>query len=897
MESTRPDPQKLLKRVQETEAQASRGKLKIYFGAYPGVGKTYTMLKEAIALREQGLDIVVGLAESHGRIEIETMLKQLEHLPKQALTYREKTLYELDIDAVLKRDPALVLIDELAHTNVPGSRHAKRWQDIEEILARGIDVATTLNVQHLESLNDVVTQIIHTPIQETVPDSVLTMATTIELVDLPPDDLLKRLEEGKVYVPEQAALAKESFFKKGNLIALRELALRVTAERVETEVLLYRQDFGIKTVWPTKHKILVCVGNDAASIKLLRSAKRLVNTLELASKIQKIKVTWIAVHVDSPTFIFGESPQKEERLKQNLDLAEKLGADIRILNDLNIAKAILDFAREQNVTQIIVGKKIRTRWQDLIFGSLADEIVRLGKGIDVSIISSEADALPSNESVSPKSTAVPRIPWVTYGLAVSMVAVITGFNFLIYPLIRPNNSIMLYLLGVILVALSGKIGPTLVATILSVLSFDYFLMPPTYGDNGRLEYFITLTVMMVVAIVISYLTILSRRQTFLAKESEKRTAFLHKLSQQLTSVSGIDKIRDQALAFLVDAFHCEAAILITEEDRLNIRGSSDAESVLSEKDQGIVQWVLDLGRMAGLGTDTLSFSKSLFLPLSGSHGTLGVLKLRPQEEGQTFSETQIKSLEACANQIAVAIEAEQVGEEHQKLAIRLESDRVQNALLKNLTKDLRKPLISIMSNATTQMEMASTLDAGAIEKIANEIYNEAEQMNRLVHNLLQIVYLESEKVVLKKMPMPLKKIIDAFMINLNKKMKKKVVYLHIPSELPEISVDEALIKEVFLNLFDNAVKFTPPDTPIDISATVKETWIIVSVEDRGPGIVSDEVNRLFEKFYRGREITTEWGLGLGLAICQKIITVHGGEIWAENRVGGGAAFRFSLPIS
>lgn len=881
MDEKRPNPDTLLHQVQEEERQESRGKLKIYLGAAPGVGKTYTMLNDALAERAQGLDVIVGVVESHGRQEIETMLKEFEILPRRVVDYHGKQLLEFDIDAVLKRQPGLILIDEMAHTNAPGMRHKKRWQDIKELLDRGNNVWTTLNVQHIESLNDDISQIIHAPVHETVPDSMIEMADTIELIDLPPEELLKRLHEGKVYVPAQAEIAANSFFRKGNLIALRELALRTTAKRVGAQVLLYRQGQGIKQIWPTMEKILVCVGSGQESLKLLRAAKRMAASLQ---------ADWIAVYVDIPTI--RSSDVKRDLAIQNLRFAEQLGAQTRIISGFDIVSEVMGFAREQNVTQIMIWKFVDAPWRDLIFRSLAHEFLRKSGDIDVYIMTGTRQNKPEKKIPIKYVT-----PWRDYVLSISIVVVTTIVNFFIYPYVSSSSLIMIYLLGMTSIALLGSVGPSILGTILSVVAYDYFFISPffQFTINNR-ESFFTLVVMLIVSQVISQLTLLIRHQSAASRLNESETSALYTLSRQLSSMRGVDKLLNTAINYISELFNSKIIALLPKSGHLEIRARCRTNQELDAKELGIAQWVYELGQKAGLGTDSLPFSDALYIPLLGSQDVIGVLRIHPDVKEYLASPEKMHLLDACANQIALALEVDRLHDQQKKSEFQSEKDRVRNSLLQSISHDLRTPLQGIIGAASTQIEMAKSLDARAIKKLGKDIYIEAEQLSRLINNLLQITYLETDQPELQKQLLSLPEIIHTVVNNSIEKLSKRPVLIDIPGDLPNIPFDSNLIKEVLINLIDNAVKFTPPESPIDIAVVLEKNKVIVSIKDRGPGIVLDEVNKLFEKFYRGRMLTTERGLGLGLAICRMIIEAHGGKIWAENRSNGGAVFKFTLPI-
>lgn len=881
MTDKRPDPDTLLQQVQEQERHEQRGKLKIYLGAAPGVGKTYTMLHDALAVRAQGLDVIIGVVESHGRSEIDGIVKEFEQLPRINIDYHGTQLRELNLDAVFKRHPGLVMIDEMAHTNALGMRHKKRWQDIKEILDRGIDVYTTLNVQHIESLNDDVSQIIHAPIRETVPDSMIELANTIELVDLPPEELLKRLSEGKVYVPKQAELAAESYFRKGNLIALRELALRAVARRVGAEVLLYRQGQGIKKIWPTVEKILVCVGSGAESMKLIRAAKRLASSLQ---------AEWIAVYVDIPRFAAAE--KKRSHAIQHLRFAEQLGAQTRIISGFDVVKEVMAFAHEQNVTQIMVWKEVRRRLKDIFFKSLAYEFLRNSGDIDVYVMTGERQAKSDKKKYVKATTS-----WRDYALSLAIVVLTTAVDFSLFPYVNASSLAMVYLLGMTSIALIGHFFPTLVGTILSILAYQFFFYPPYYSFSfENRESFFTLLVLLIVSQVISQLTLMIRHQTKAVRQTEYQTTALYTLSRRLSSLRGVDKLLDAGIQYISAIFDCKIIALMPEHKRLIIRARYKTNEELDAKEMGIAQWVFEIGQKAGLGTDSLSFSDALYVPLLGSQEAIGVLRIHPRKAEKLELPDNMNLLEACANQMALALEVDSLHDQKQVSKLQSEKDRARSALLKSISRDLRAPLLAILGAANTQIEMAKSMNTRSVRKVAKDIYFEAEQLNRLINNLLQITYLETKSVTLEKQLLSLNQTIKSIIKQSEKKLGKRSIALDLPANIPLVPFDNSLLQEVLLNLLDNAVKFTPADSPIEIAVMKEKKQVVVSVKDCGPGIVTDEINKLFEKYYRGRMLTSERGLGLGLAICRIIIEAHGGKIWAENSKQGGAVFKFTLPI-
>lgn len=873
--------------MQEDELLAKRGKLKIYLGAAPGVGKTYSMLTDGLAKHEQKIDVVVGLVEAHGRSEIDLLAKKLEILPRCKIEYHGHTLTEFDLDAALKRNPSIILIDEMAHTNASGMRHAKRWQDIKEILDRGIDVYTTLNVQHIESLNDVIAQIIHAHVKETVPDFMLERAEAIELIDLPTQELLKRLHEGKVYIPKQAEIASENFFREGNLNALRELALRVTAERVDAQLMRYRQGEGIHYIWPIKEKILVCIGGRAESAKLIRVAKRMAT---------KLQADLIAVHVESPLMPLAE--QASSGAINNLRLAEKLGAETYVLTGLDIVKEIINFAHEQNVTMIVVWKQIRSRWRDFLFRSLADELTRYSGEIDIHVITSEKDHMKplANISLEPKSIKPPSSWWV-YVIALGAVIFATLLNFALFPFVDLSVVIIMYLLSIMFVTIFGQMKPSFFASIVSVFACSFFFIYPYYNIiPGNYLANVTLGFMFLASLAICFYSIRFRTQVISARQSQHHTHILHRLSRQLASTRGEDKLLGIAIRYMSEIFDSDVLALCYEKNKLAIKVSYGSEPILSEKEFAVAQWVYDLGQIAGKGTDTLSFSDAVYVPLLVSHSTIGVLRIHPLAADRSFSPEQIHLMELCANQIAIALEVDRIEEHLKKSELQTEANHIRTTLLQLFSHDLRTPLIAVMGASTTLKELGHQLNQQEMQKISNTIYSELMQLNKLINNLLQMAYLEAEIIDLHLELQSLKHVIQVAVSTLTEKARIKNIHIEIPEDLERVMFDFKLMQEVFINLLDNAIKFTSEDSSVDINVNKTTENIVVCVGDHGLGIMVDEVDKLFEKFYRGRLLTTERGLGLGLAICFRIIRAHNGKIWAENRPDGGAVFCFTLPI-
>jgi two-component system sensor histidine kinase KdpD len=881
MADRRPDPDKMLARMREDEVKY-RGKLKIYLGAAPGVGKTHTMLEDAIEKREQGLDVIAGVVESHARKEIESLLQKVEILPRRIVEYHGKPLLEFDLDTALKRAPSLLLIDEMAHTNVPGLRHAKRWQDIKELLDRGIDVYTTLNVQHIESLNDVVTQISGIKVRETVPDSLIETADTIELVDLSPDDLLSRLQDGKVYIPAQVELATQHFFRKGNLTALRELALRFTAERVDVQVLSQRRGQGIEQTWPTRERLLVCAGSNPSTMKVIRRARRMAVNLH---------AEWIVVHVETPRQQLSDA--ERSNAIQNLRLAEKLGAETRILNGLNIAQEIIDFAREKNVTKIVIGKQVRSSWKDFVFGRLANDLIDKSGDIDVYII--RGNSGDEYVAPSPRQTPVKTTSRKSYLIAFLIICATTLINYVISPYAGLANLIMIYLLGVVVIAMLGEMGPAVMASVVSAVVYTYIFTPPAFNFSvSDIKYLFTLLAMSTIGIVISNLTILNRKQAEISHLGEQRIAALHTLTQQLATARGLDKLLEIAVRYIAEVFNSDVQALLAEKSLLTIRAGQPRKKSLSPKDQGVAQWVYDLGQIAGLGTDTLPYSDSVYVPLLGSQGPLGVVKVTPREAERLLIPEQLHLLESCVNQLALALEVDRLQDNARESQIAIETEQLRAALFNSLSHELQNPLALIVGMLDTFTQKTSALDDPTTAMLIGNISVEADRLNKLINNLLQITQLEEGKIKLYKNPHAIGDAINKAIKRISKKLKNKPCKVQVPDGLPLLSFDEVLIEQVLVNLLENAILYTPPESPIEITAALAEDDVIVSVADRGSGLTN--VSKVFEEFYRGEGASQESGAGLGLSVCQSIIKAHGGRIWAENRWNGGAIFYFILPV-
>ncbi len=879
MAKRRRTPEAFLAEAKAQESRQTGGRLKVFLGAAPGVGKTYAMLQAARIKMGEKEDVVVGLAETHHRRETEALLEGLEILPRREIEHRGVTLKEFDLDAALQRRPALILVDELAHSNAPGSRHAKRWQDVLELLGRGIDVYSTLNIQHLETLNDVVAQITGVTIREVVPDSVLERAD-IELVDLPPDELIERLKEGKVYVPEMAARAIDNFFKPSNLSALRELSLRATAEGVAAVVESYRQSQAPETIWPTQERLLVGVGPGPNSAKLVRATKRMA---------ARRNADWIAVFIENPR----QALTTEARASaiDNLRMAEGLGAETLSLTASDVVEGVLDLARQRNVTTLIVGKSQRPRWLDLLHGSIVDQLIHRSGDIDVYVI--RGDPRGPSAPVSPKATE--SAPILEYGLSLGAVAAATALCFSVYPYLALANLVMLYLVGALLVGIRGHRGPAALYSILSVLCFDFFFVPPRFqfavSDS---QYIVTFVVMAGVGLLISDLTVRIRSQADASRLGEMRTAAMHALSRELASTRGVGPILDAAARQVAEVFDSEIiALMPGANGSLEVRASSGAKRELDAKERSVAQWVFDLGQSAGLGTQTLPVGDALYAPLIGAEGPVGVLRVQPKVRERLLIPDQMLLLESFAHQIGLSLEVDRLQDNARTAQIETEKERLRSSLLSSVSHDLRTPLAAIIGSASSLLQSAGTLSSAKARELLENIQSEGEWLARLVHNLIETTRLESGAAKMKKELGSVEEILGSALGRLDKVLADRKVTVSLPADLPLVPVDSVLMEQVLINLLENAARHTPEGTPIEVRAAAFKDHLAIEVADHGSGIPQDELERVFEKFYHSK---SSKGAGLGLAICRAIVSVHGGRIWVENRKDGGASFHLTLPI-
>ncbi len=840
------------------------------------------MLQAGRVQQDKQVEVLVGLVETHKRAETEALLQSLEILPRRRMKHRGIDLEEFDLNAALARHPQLILVDELAHTNAPGSRHSKRWQDIQELLQAGINVYTTLNVQHVESLNDVVTAITGVQVRETVPDSVLAEADEIALIDLPVNELLDRMNAGKVYFSEQAQRAKQSFFRPGNLSALRELALRRTAESVDVQMLAYRKGHSIDNTWPVSERILVAVGPSPNSANLVRSASR---------SAQRLNAQWIAAFVETPGYA-RYPEQTRQRILSTIQLAEELGAQTVTLTANNAGQALIEYARARNVTRIIAGKSIQPSWKRFFQQTLTQELIEESGTIQVDLIAPVTGAVePSAPQVAALSSPIPKSE-LLFSVAVLVAATIVAF--LLRPFLAATNLAMIYLLGAVAISVRCSRRVSTVAAFLLVASFDFFCVPP-YGDFAvsDTEYLITFAAMLTVSLIIADLTARGREQISQIASREARTQILYLLSKRLAREEESLPIATEAARLIEDGFPAKAIIFLPGmENQVSFNRRTSYQLPLPQAEESIAQWVYDHNQKAGHGLATLSGSKALYFPLAARQNVRGVLALLPTHDNVPFSVEEHNLLDTLCQQVGLALERAATQQTMRTSELEIETERLRNSLLSAVSHDLRTPLASITGAATTLQQQSGRLDTGTQNDLLTSIVEEAERLSRLVNNLLDMTRLEAGGMVPHLDWHPFEEIIGSALRRLKNILKDHPVKVTIADNLPLLYVDAVLFEQVLVNLLENAARYTPSATPIEINARTSADTMQIQIADHGPGFPAENEKRVFEKFYRGPDSTGR-GSGLGLAICRAIVDAHHGEIEAEN--SNGALVRIRLP--
>ncbi len=881
----RPSPEALLEAV----AREGRGKLKIFLGAAPGVGKTFEMLEAAQAKRREGVDVAIGIVETHGRRETEALIVGLAAVPRRRVDYKGRALDEMDLDAILARRPKLVLVDELAHSNAPGSRHPKRYLDVEELLAAGIDVYTTLNIQHVESLNDVVAQITRIRVRETVPDSILDRADDIEVVDLAPEDLIQRLKDGKVYLPQQAERAVRHYFQPGNLTALRELALRRTAQRVDQQMRSYMRAHAISGPWAAGERVLVCVSEDPACAGLIRYTKRLADRLD---------APWTALYVETARY-HRLDERERDRIADCLRLAEKLGGAAITVPGARIVEEVAGYAEANNITHIVIGKSERSRWFEIVHGSIVHDLVRRSGNISVHVIAGTAD-----EAVPPKTVQTQAVPAsldpLAYIATIGIVGVALGIALFLQQFLNVANIALVFLTAVLVSAIRFGLFPSLFACLVSVLAYNFFFLPPIYTFTiADPENVVALFFFLVVAVIASNLAGRTRNQVLTARSRARTTEALFAFSRKLAGIGTLDDLLWVTVSQIALMLKLRVVLLLPEGDGLAVRAGYPPEDQLDEADLAAARWSWAHNRAAGRGADTLPGARWLFLPFRTGRGAVGVLGIERDEPGPLLTPDGRRLLDALADQAALAIERITLAEAIDRARVMAETERLRAALLTSISHDLRTPLATIIGSLTSLRSYGASYDDKTRDEFMATIQAEAERLNRFIGNLLDMTRLEAGAIDLKPELADLAEIVGTALQRTAKLLAAHRVVIEIDPDMPMLRTDYLLLEQALFNLLDNAAKYAPAGSRVLIRGRRDGGSVLVEIVDEGPGIPAQELERIFDKFYRVQaQDRQRAGTGLGLPICRGFVEALGGTISAGNRRdGSGAVFAIRLPTA
>jgi two-component system sensor histidine kinase KdpD len=880
----RPSPDALLNGCEST-----RGRLKIFLGAAPGVGKTFEMLSAARVKAQEGADVVVGLVETHGRKETQALLHDLVIIPRRNIPYRGQILTEMDLDAILKRRPKLVLVDELAHTNAPGSRHPKRYMDVEELIEAGIDVYTTLNIQHVESLNDVVARITRIRVRETVPDSIIDHADEIEVVDLTPEDLIQRLHEGKVYTGDQAARAVQNYFLPGNLTALRELALRRTAQRVDAQMVDYMRSHAIGGPWAAGERVLVCIKGGPSSSAMVRHARRMADL---------VRAPWAAIHVESTKSARMDEAERDQ-IFAAMRLAQRLGGEAITIPGQDIAATILFYAQTHNYTQIIVARSTRPRWQSLLVSSVADRVIRGSEGANVHVVAPLAE-LPAPQAASVRRKEPRKVSdWKAYAASVGFVIVALAAALVMRQTLDVSNVALAFLVAVLASAVNFGLWPSLFACLVSVLAYNFFFLPPLYTFTiADPENVVALFFFTVVAIIASNLAARIRNEAIAARRRARMTEELYLFSRKLAGAAMLDDITWATVHQIALMLRVRVVLLLPEEGRLSVATGFPPEDMLDEADLAAAYWCFEKNRAAGRGADTLPGAKRLFMPMRTGRGPVGVIGIDSDTPGPLLMPDQSRLLDALLDQAALAIERVNLAKDIDRAKLAAETDRLRAALLTSISHDLRTPLASILGSATSLAAHGPQLDEAVQRSLMRTIQEEAERLNRFIGNLLDMTRLEAGPLQPNLGLIDLSDIVGAALRRAEKILCSHKVEIEFSPGLPMLDLDMVLMEQVLFNLLDNAAKYAPEGTKITVRAEQEGNFVALRVLDEGEGLPQDRLERIFDKFYRVQRTDRQRaGTGLGLAICRGFVEAMGGTIEAANRSDRqGAAFTIRLPI-
>ena len=881
----RPSPDALL----ETAQREGRGRLKIFLGAAPGVGKTYEMLMSGRARLADGTDVVIGVVETHGRRETQALVEGFEIVPRKAVDYKGRALEEMDLDAIIARRPKLVLVDELAHTNAPGSRHPKRYLDVQELLGQGIDVYTTLNIQHVESLNDIVAQITRVTVRETVPDLIIDRADDVEIIDLTPDDLIKRLHEGKVYVPTTARRAIENYFSPGNLTALRELALRRTAQRVDEQLLTHMQAHAIEGPWAAGDRLLVAVDEHPRSASLVRFARR---------QADRLRCPWAALHVEtSRSANLGDADK--DRLAATMRLAEQLGGEAVTIPGQSVAEDIVRHASTHNFTHIVVGRPSKSRWRELFEGSVTHDLIRQAGNISVHVTSgAEQDAALAARNIKTAAQGRRLDPW-PYVLATLHLTGALAVGFALDKFLDVRSIALVFLMAVLTSAVTLGLWPALYASVLSALAYNFFFLPPLYTLTiADPESVVALLFFLIVAVIASNLTGRVQRQAAAARERARMTEDLYLFAKKLAGTGTLDDVLWATAFQIASMLKVRVVLLLPEDGTIAVKAGYPPDDTLVDADIAAAKWAWEHNRAAGRGADTLPGAKRLYLPLRTGRMAVGVVGLDNDRQGPILTTEQQRLFDALADQAAVAIERIQLVADVDRAKLAVEADRLRSALLTSISHDLKTPLAGIMGAAGTLREFGGALPEEGREELVTTVVDESERLNRFIANLLDMTKLESGAMEPNYALHYAGDIVGSALRRAAKITAGHKTEVDMPTDLPMLKVDPVLFEQVLFNLLDNAAKYAPEGSLIRLRGWSDHGSVALQVMDEGPGIPLADLERIFDTFYRVRKGDhVRAGTGLGLSICRGFVEVMGGTIVASNRTDRpGAVFTITMPV-
>lgn len=882
----RPDPDQILQALQSEELSNGKSQLRVFLGMSAGVGKTYAMLKAAHQKLAEGVDVVIGVVETHGRKDTLALVDGLPIIPLKKIDYRGTQIEEMDLEAIIKHKPQLVIVDELAHTNAPGLRHEKRYQDVYELLDTGINVYTALNVQHLESRKDSVEGVTGISIRETVPDGILDRANLVELVDIAPTELLKRLKEGKIYLGDKAHRAAENFFKEDKLTALREIALRMTAERVDQDLQKFTSVTSSSQNWKASEKLLVCISHSPFSERLIRSTRRLAYNLE---------APWIALYVDTGLNL---NDDDQAQLVKNLNLARELKAEVITTTDTDVAQTIQRICHQKSVTQVILGRPTRRWFRNLLEGgSLIKKLIRESPDLDVHVIRQDTEKIVRPQLSNEIKYYQPKPYLSHYGYVFLILAMTALLGFFLKDILGYKSVGFFFLLSVIVIGTFSSISAVAIAALTSALAWDFFFIPPyfTFAISNPDDILMTIS-FFVVAIITGFLTHRIRSREFLIRERENRTNILYEILQEITRSKSISEFLPTVLHRIGHLLDSQCAVALKNNSgQLDFSSLTLNNSNLAEKDQAVAKWCYENKKSAGWSTDTLSQSQFYFIPLNGLSESVGVFIFQANKQKRKLDLSQDNLLHSIVKQLGISLERHFIKERLKESQRLKDSEQLHQTLLNSISHEMRTPLTAILASSTALENEQMTGGNQYIKNIAHDLHESSERLNQVIENLLDMSRLDSGAMTLKLEWHDFNDLIHVVIQKLSKRLRQHKMEVQYPEDLTLVKIDFRLMEHAISNLILNAVMYTPIGSVIKVFIEKSKTELILHIQDNGSGVPSEYADKIFEKFYRVPGSPTG-GTGLGLSIVKNIIELHKGHIRYENNIPHGAKFIITLPL-